>query len=82
MTTEQKLLNDAAEEIVRLRKQNQVMSIKLEMFDKMVMLVGARPEYQGEMLAPRVDIVSEIDEYLRENLDDLSKAVRETVIKR
>lgn len=82
MTTEQKLLNDAAEEIVRLRKQNEVMKIKLDMFDTMKALVFAQVPEMGVMHEARIDIVREIDKYMTEKLDDLTQAVRQQVIKR
>lgn len=82
MTTEQELLNKAAEEIIRLRKRNEVMSIKLDMFDRVTALVYSQPPNHGGMEHSPYDIVKDIDGHLRDNLDELSKAVREAVIKR
>lgn len=75
-------MNDAAEEIVRLRKQNEVMKIKLDMFDTMTALVYARTPDKGGYASPQIDIVTQIDEHLNEKLDDLTQAVRKQVIKR
>lgn len=82
MTEEQKLLDRAAEEIVRLRKFNREMNIKLEMFDKMMMLAGMQPPREGGLHSPESDIVKDIDENLNENLDKLSADVRRRVAKR
>lgn len=82
MTDEQKLLNDAAEEIIRLRKQNEVMKIRLDVFDTMTAIVYARAPEKGYESSGRTDIVREIDKHLNENLDSLSSAVRAQVIKR
>lgn len=83
MTDEQRLLNDAAEEILRLRKQNEVMRIRLDVFDTMTAIVYARaPERGGFETSSRQDIVKEIDKHLNEKLDSLTSAVRSQVIKR
>lgn len=81
MTEEQKLLNDAAEEIIRLRKQNEVMKIRLDVFDTMSAIVFSKAPEKGYEPG-RQDIVREIDRYLNEKLDSLSSAVRSQVIKR
>lgn len=82
MTDEQKLLNDAAEEIVKLRKQNEVMKIRLDVFDTMTAIVFARAPEKGYESSGLPDIVKQIDAHLNEELDSLSAAVRAQVIKR
>lgn len=83
MTKEQELLNKAAEEIVRLRKRNEILELKFQMFERVEALVLARaPERGGVYATAERDIVSEIDEYLNEHLDDLSASVRKIVTKR
>lgn len=83
MTTEQRLLNDAANEIVKLRETNEKMRIRLTAIDDMLQLVNSSPARNNQGLAsPNKDIVNEIDDHLRDNLDDLTQAVRDAVTKR
>lgn len=82
MKTEHKPLNDAAEEIVRLRASKEKMEIRLTAIDDMLMLIAAQPSRKGGGMEMRSDIVSDIDEYLKENLDDLTQEVRSIVTKR
>ena len=82
MSSDQKLLSEAADEIVRLRKQVREMGIKLEMFDKMMWLAQASGPREGGMMGPGEDIVGSIDSHLRENVDQLSQAVKNAMILR
>jgi hypothetical protein len=57
------LLQQASSEIKALRRQNELMSARLEVFDSMMRLFHTSPNYgQGGMMHP--DIVYEIDKYL------------------
>lgn len=76
MTTEQKLLNDAAEEIKRLRRSNELMNVRLDMFDKVFALVQLQPQREGGMMTSS-DIVRDIDSHLRKSMDQLTSAVRD-----
>lgn len=66
MTTEQMLLKGALIEINGLRRRNEVMAARLEMFDNMMLLFNATPPRQGGLMSP--DIAWEISEYL-DNLE-------------
>lgn len=57
------LLQQATNEIKSLRKQNELMAARLEMFDTMMRLFHTNPNYgSGGMMSP--DVVYEIDKYL------------------
>jgi len=67
MTTEQELLQRAVTEINILRRQNELMSAKLEMFDKCVLLLHTSPNYPSQGMSP--DLVWEIQKSLDKNQD-------------
>lgn len=62
MSTELDLLQRSAMEIKTLRSQNQLMSARLEMFDKMMVLLHTEPNYPGMGASP--DVVWEIQKYI------------------
>lgn len=64
MTQEQLLLKSAAEEIKSLRRQNELMSARLDMFDRIFVLLHTSPSYPGQGMS--VDIVWEIEKHIRE----------------
>ena len=83
MTTEHKLLNDAADEIVRLRKELREKTIRLEMVDKMLFLVEAQgPRSGGGIMSASNDIVREINDHLVDNIDELSASVKDAILLR
>lgn len=83
MTKEQELLNEAAEEIYRLRQVNEKMNIRLTAFDDMMYLMKShQPERREGFGLVEQDIVSRIDEHLNENAEALSNFVRKQVNKR
>lgn len=62
MTTEQMLLKGALIEINGLRRRNEVMVARLEMFDNMMLIFNATPSRQGGLMSP--DIAWEINQHL------------------
>lgn len=57
------LLRDASSEIKSLRRQNELMAARLEMFDTMMRLFHTTPNYgSGDTMEP--GIVYQIDKYL------------------
>lgn len=62
MSTELDLLKRSATEIKTLRSQNQLMSARLEMFDKMMVLLHTEPNYPGMGASP--DVVYEIERHI------------------
>lgn len=59
------LLTEAAGEIKALRRQNDIMSARLDMFDKMMKLFHAAPNYgENGLMSP--DLVYSIEKYLKE----------------
>lgn len=65
MTTEQRLLQQAAQEIRNLRNQNQLMSARLDTFDSMMRLFHTSPNWgNGGAMSP--DIVWEIESLLKD----------------
>lgn len=62
MTTEQNMLQRALGEIQQLRRQNELMSARLGMYDQMMLLFTSQPAYQGMAVSP--DIAWEIQRHL------------------
>jgi len=68
------LLQAAAQEIKDLRRQVEIMSTRLEMFDNMMAILNARVPQQG--MTHRVDPLADIEKFLewskmqREKLND------------
>jgi len=63
MTTEQQLLQSAVSEIRSLRKQNELMSARLEVFDNIMRMFHTSPNWGNSgMMHP--DIVYEIEKYI------------------
>ena len=57
------LLQQASNEIKSLRKQNELMAARLEVFDTMMRLFHTSPNYGSVgMMSP--DVVYEVDQYL------------------
>lgn len=56
------LLQQSAQEIKSLRKQNELMTARLDMFDDMMMLFSTIPAQSGRTMSP--DIVYEIEKHL------------------
>jgi len=59
---EQDLLKQAALEIKQLRKQNEAMAIRLDMFDKCMLLFTSNPAYTYQGMSP--DLVQQIEKHL------------------
>lgn len=67
MTTDQQLLREAVFEIKQLRKQNEIMSARLDMFDKCMLIFQSAPAYQSQGMSP--DLVWQIEKHLTENIE-------------
>ncbi len=63
MTEETQLLQDAAFEIKSLRRQNDLMSARLQMFDAIMLLLHTEPAHQSQGMSP--DIVAQIEKYIQ-----------------
>lgn len=59
------LLEESVIEINCLRRQNEVMRAKLEMFDSMMLLFTTEPYRKGQGMSP--DLVAGIERFLKEN---------------
>jgi hypothetical protein len=69
------LLKQAQEEIISLRKQNDILTARVRMFDDMMLLLKAAPVYPGGgLMGP--DIVYDINKTIaaEEKLQALTKA--------
>lgn len=67
MQTEIQLLTEAKNEIKSLRRQNELMASRLEMFDTMMRLFHTTPNYgKGGMLGP--DVVYDIEMFITDKL--------------
>ena len=64
MSQEQQMLQEAANEIKSLRRQNELMAARLEVFDKCMMLLHTSPAYQSQRMSP--DLVWQIEKHLVE----------------
>ena len=65
MNPEQKLLERAAMEIRTLRRHNEIMAAKLEVFDGMMQILNSQAAQRGGgLMSP--DLVFEIDKHLQE----------------
>jgi hypothetical protein len=62
MTTETGLLQDAVREITFLRKENEIMRTRLDMFDSMMLVLTASVTHQSIGMSP--DIVWEIEKFI------------------
>lgn len=71
MKTENEMLQAAANEIKSLRRQNQMMAARLEVFDNCMLLLKTRPDYPSQGMSP--DLVWSIETHL-ENQTNLEKA--------
>jgi hypothetical protein len=60
------LLQRASGEIKSLRSQNQLMSARLDMFDKMMVLLNTEPRHQGVGMSE--DIAWAIDKFLENKI--------------
>lgn len=58
------LLQDASNEIKSLRRQNELMSARLSMFDDMMLMFRSEPRYSSQGMSP--DLVWAIDKFLNE----------------
>lgn len=71
------LLRQAQEEIKSLRKQNEILTARVRMFDDMMLLLKAAPGYPGGgLMGP--DIIYDIDKAVaaEEKLQELKKAAK------
>lgn len=59
------LLKSAALEIKQLRTQNNLMAARLEVFDKMMLLLHTAPNYPSQVMGE--DLVWKIDKYIAAN---------------
>jgi hypothetical protein len=62
MTEELSLLRSAAYKITDLKRQNEIMSARLEMFDNMMSLLHTMPASRGQGMEP--DLVYQIEKYI------------------
>lgn len=62
MTQEQQMLQEAANEIKSLRRQNELMATRLEVFDKCMLLFHTPPAYPLQVMSP--DLLFQIEKYL------------------
>jgi len=62
MTQEQQMLQEAANEIKSLRKKNELMATRLEVFDKCMLLFHTTPAYPLQVMSP--DLLFQIEKYL------------------
>jgi len=65
MKEEIELLKQASGEIKQLRKENELMGARLDMFDKMMTLFHTEPNRRGKGMSP--DLVFEIDKFIADN---------------
>jgi hypothetical protein len=75
MTTQEiQLLKGASQQIKNLRRDNQLMSARLEMFDSMMLLFTSSPPGRNGMMSP--DITYDIDKLVteQESINQLKKA--------
>lgn len=56
-----KLLNQSVLEIRQLRQENKLMALRLDMFDKMMLLFDTQPNYRGQSLTE--DLCWKIEKY-------------------
>lgn len=64
MSNKLELLQDAALEIKSLRKQNELMAARLDVFDKMILLLHTPPNYQSHGMSE--DLVWKIEKHIQE----------------
>lgn len=64
MSEEQQMLQQAASEIKSLRRQNELMAARLEVFDKCMLLLHTPPAYPSQGMSP--DLVWQIEKHLSE----------------
>jgi hypothetical protein len=75
MTTQEiQLLKGASQQIKNLRRDNLVMSARLDMFDQMMLLFNTSPANRGYCMSP--DITYDIDKLVteQESINKLSKS--------
>jgi hypothetical protein len=72
MKQELDLLKRAAEEIKQLRSQNQLMTARLDVFDKMMLLFTVSPTFAGQGMGP--DIVYDINKQIVKSEAELKEA--------
>lgn len=65
MTQERQMLQEAANEIKSLRRQNELMAARLEVFDKCMLLLHTPPAYQAQG-GMHPDLVWKIEKHLDE----------------
>lgn len=61
---EKQLLQSALNEIKSLRKQNELMKVRLDMFDDVMSALHGKPASQQSVLMMHPDIVFEIEKHL------------------
>ena len=71
------LLEEASAEIKYLRKRNEIMSVRLEMFDKVYSLVNTH-SLGGQMQECGEDYLQGIDRLVTEKKEGLSVSLQET----
>lgn len=59
------LLGEASAEIRDLRRKNELMRARLEMFDSMITLLHTEPARQSQGMSP--DVVYAIEKFLKDN---------------
>lgn len=55
------LLNQSVSEIKQLRKHNELMAARLDVFDKMMLLLNTAPNYQSQ--GQTIDLVWQIEKF-------------------
>lgn len=66
MQTAIMLLTEAKQEIVSLRRQNELMRARLDMFDNIMQMLHTQPAYKGEGMSP--DLVYAIEKFITSEL--------------
>lgn len=65
MKKENELLQEASNEIKSLRKQNELMGARLDMFDSMMLIFRTQPNYGSQGMSE--DLVWKIDKHLEQS---------------
>lgn len=73
------LLRQAQQELLRLRRQNEIQSAKLHVFDQMLLLFHSRPNYPTSAGEP--DLSWQIDQMLQQDLEQKAGAAVEALMK-
>lgn len=67
MTELQQILNDAKNEISRLRQRNYLMQARLDVFDQMMQVFNCQPPSQNTGISP--DVVWQIERFIEKEAE-------------